>query len=369
MLFSISPKTEHSELFDRESELNKLQKAVLNDRLVVLDGLRRTGKTSLLKVFLNDTENFKAFIDCRHFVKGNIINSSEFDNALIESIEEEVETGKFKKILKSISSLTIKDIQVNFEKNRKKRNIASVLKKIDSTLNRKNMKFIVALDEAQNLRYYGRGGRSFLNLFAYTYDNLKNIVFILTGSEVGLLFDFLKLDNPDAPLFARYITEITLSRFSHEESIQFIKMGLKEIGASFNESELERVVTTLDGIVGYLTIFGYEVYKNGPYFETALKKAEAMAKGLVRKEIDNLLSRSINYGYALKAVAFGMERYSQIKKYIEANFGTIHDSTLSNILNGLIKQSFLDVFYSKAIKKYSIPDPIIHRFCTTMNLK
>ena len=125
----------------------------------------------------------------------------------------------------------------------------------------------------------------------------------------------------------------------------------------------------LDGIVGYLAIFGYEVYKNGPDFETALEKAGVMAKGLVKKEIDDLLARSINYGYALKAVAFGMERYSQIKKYIEANFGSIHDSTLSNILNGLVKQSFLEISFSKSIKSYSIPDPITRSFCVSMNLK
>ena len=117
--------------------------------------------------------------------------------------------------------------------------------------------------------------------------------------------------------------------------------GLNEIGVSFDELYPDKAVTFLYGTVGYLAIFGYEVYKNGSDFETALERAGAMAMGLVKKEIDDLLARSMNYGYALKAVAFGMGRYSQIKKYIEANFGSIHDSTLSNILNGLAKQSFL----------------------------
>ncbi|HON28364.1 MAG TPA: ATP-binding protein [Mesotoga infera] len=369
MFFSISPKTKRSELFDREREMNELKRATDNDRLIVLDGLRRTGKTSLLKVFLNDTENFKAFIDCRHFVRGNVIDSVEFNNALIDSIEKETKTGKFRKLLESISSMTIRDVQLSFEKSRRQRNLASVLKKLDTTLERKSVKFIVALDEAQNLRFYGKGGRDFLNLLAYTFDNLKNIIFILTGSEVGLLFDFLKLEDPDEPLYARYITEITLKRFSREESMQFLIAGLDEIGVNFNKSDLEKVITTLDGVVGYLAIFGYEVYKNGPDFETALERAGVMAKGLVKKEIDSLLARSINYGYALKAVAFGMERYSQIKKYIEANFGPIHDSTLSNILNGLVKQSFLEISFSKSMKSYSIPDPITSSFCASMNLK
>ena len=56
-----------SDLFNRESEYKKLEKDVQTGRIILLDGLRRIGKTSLLKVFLNENDYFNIMIDCRAF--------------------------------------------------------------------------------------------------------------------------------------------------------------------------------------------------------------------------------------------------------------------------------------------------------------
>jgi len=69
MLFSIAPKKKKSDLFNRESEYRKLEKDVQTGRIILLDGLRRIGKTSLLKVFLNENDYFNIMIDCRAFEK------------------------------------------------------------------------------------------------------------------------------------------------------------------------------------------------------------------------------------------------------------------------------------------------------------
>ncbi|WP_234394319.1 hypothetical protein [Thermococcus piezophilus] len=46
---------------------------------------------------------------------------------------------------------------------------------------------VIAFDEAQYLRF--GGATKYDGIIAYAVDNLKNLTFILTGSEVGLLFD------------------------------------------------------------------------------------------------------------------------------------------------------------------------------------
>ncbi|GEM_PF-4230378 len=74
------------------------------------------------------------------------------------------------------------------------------------------------------------------------------------------------------------------------------------------------------------------------------------------------------YGYVMEAVAFGMETYSTIKKYIESNFGSITDQTLSNNLLSLIKQGFLEYHYKESRKIYDIPDPVVKKVCTQMRL-
>lgn len=39
----------------------------------------------------------------------------------------------------------------------------------------------------------------FAKLIAYAYDHLANMVVILSGSQVGLLYDMLKVDDPAYP--------------------------------------------------------------------------------------------------------------------------------------------------------------------------
>ena len=50
---------------------------------------------------------------------------------------------------------------------------------------------MVAVDEAQELRKVN--WLRFDRLFAYAYDSLPNVRLVLTGSQFGLLYDFLGL--------------------------------------------------------------------------------------------------------------------------------------------------------------------------------
>ena len=82
MYFSLEPKVKREDLYDREEELKELEDALSNNRIILITGIRRIGKTSLLRVFLEEKKkesNPFVFIDCRSFTKGNIINK----NALV----------------------------------------------------------------------------------------------------------------------------------------------------------------------------------------------------------------------------------------------------------------------------------------------
>lgn len=47
MFFSLEPKTRREDLYDRENELNELERAFENGRIVLLTDTRRIGKTSI----------------------------------------------------------------------------------------------------------------------------------------------------------------------------------------------------------------------------------------------------------------------------------------------------------------------------------
>ncbi|MCD6238820.1 MAG: hypothetical protein J7K51_05795 [Thermotogae bacterium] len=124
----------------------------------------------------------------------------------------------------------------------------------------------------------------------------------------------------------------------------------------------------LDGIVGYLSIYSYMVYPPGNR-AGSLEKAAEMSYKLVKSEMKELIKRSRNYGYVLRAVAFGMETYSTIKEYAEIHFGRTTDPTLSNNLSSLAKQGFLEYHYKKSKKLYSIPDSVVKKICVQLKLK
>ncbi|WP_372914531.1 AAA family ATPase [Pyrococcus kukulkanii] len=208
----------------------------------------------------------------------------------------------------------------------------------------------IAFDEAQCLRF---SGLQYDGLIAYAIDNLPNVTFVLTGSEVGMLHDFLGLDNPKKPLFGRYAREIVLERFSRDKSIDFLIKGFSELSIDVSQDEIEDAVEKLDGIVGWLTMYGYLRGVRKLSHEEALSELLNMVRSLVRSK---------RYGIILKAVSLGNERWSEIKEFVESKTGRINDAKFSILLRNLVKYGYLD-----KIRKYRIQDPIvreiIRRYC------
>jgi len=75
-------------------------------------------------------------------------------------------------------------------------------------------RLVIALDEAQKLR--GPLSKEIKDAIAHSYDYNRNLTFILTGSEVGLLYDFIGIEDPKSPLYGRYYHEIKIERFNAE---------------------------------------------------------------------------------------------------------------------------------------------------------
>lgn len=65
MLFDPEPKTRREDLYDRENELKSLLTYLKKERLIIIYGVRRVGKTSLLKVALSEAAIPYAYIDIR----------------------------------------------------------------------------------------------------------------------------------------------------------------------------------------------------------------------------------------------------------------------------------------------------------------
>ena len=207
------------------------------------------------------------------------------------------------------------------------------------------------------MRFYGpRGGKELLAAIAYAYDSLEGLSFVFTGSEVGLLHDFLGLDDYSSPLYGRIYEEVEVKPFRRELSREFLRRGFDEVGMNVPEEEINTAVEELDGIPGWLVEFGFHYWKRGD-FERALDMTMRKARALIREELLELEKRSGRYSLILRAVAMGLASWSSIKDYVEAKAGPVTNARLSDLLRNLEKMGWV----TRKEGKYRIIDPVVEK--------
>ncbi|PLV56064.1 ATP-binding protein [Thermotoga sp. SG1] len=359
MLFSLTPKVRKEDLFDRERELKELEKLVETYPLVVVTGLRRVGKSSLVKVFLNEKKLPHITIDGRKLYEssGGNITSLHLSRFLAEELSRISRSQKLLNLLKRVRGISISGTSLQI--NPKEFSLSDLLEKLDEISKKRKTKTVIFFDEAQYFRYYGsRGGKDILALFAYCYDSLERVRFIVTGSEVGVLHDFLKLDSYDSPLHGRGIGFLTVRPFSFEQSVDFLIEGFKELEEKIN-FDPEEVVGEIDGIVGYLVLFGIK-YLEKKNKDEAIKEVFHTVKALFEKELDELKRRSERYPFVLRQIAKGINTWSALKNIFHAKGDFISDSRLYSILETLEKMAFVE----KTQNGYTIVDPVFKKILT-----
>ena len=209
--------------------------------------------------------------------------------------------------LKSLRGIKISALgtgfNIEFDWKRRSPSLTSLLERLDEYASERNTYFLIVIDEVQELRFLGGYNKlDFRQIMAYCYDNLRNIKFVLSGSEVGLLYDFLEFDNYTSPLYGRVRDEIVLSRFSKEDSIRFLEVGFNEVGMHPPMNILEEVVNVLNGTPGWLAFYGYKAVQNKRFdvLDRVLEEAIEMASG----ELNKIIMYGKLYKHILRAVAF-----------------------------------------------------------------
>jgi AAA+ ATPase superfamily predicted ATPase len=344
LLLDPNPKTRREDLYNREDELSELMKSV-SERITVIAAPRRMGKTSVLNIFLSSVNQPNLKIDGRElYVRG--VTTYNFLKAIGEGLDRI--TPFYRRVLDSfkIEGAFIEGLSLRFD--HKKTSPLDVMKRLNQFAKKEGKRFIIAVDEAQYLKF----GKRIDVLLAYCADNLPNLSFVLTGSEVGMLHDFLGIDDPKAPLFGRRMKTITLRRLGKEEAIDFLKKGLGEMRVAHDEKTLESAVQKLDGIAGWLTHFGYSYATENAQLATFVEKAVKMVDG----ELRELYKKSDRYRLMLSAIAKGFRKWSDIYKYVEVELGPISRSNFNYLLENLVKMNFVE----KLQGGYTIPDPMIN---------
>ena len=361
MLFDMRPKVGRHDLYGREAELASMLAALESATpLILLLGQRRIGKTSLLKTSLAEARRPYIYLDMRR------LDEEGYSKVVLYRLLSEEMTrlnSTWKKLgeaLKRVKGVQVAGTGIELDWSRTGLLLSSLFNSLDRWA--EGNKVVVAIDEAQLLGNMigGKGKIDFRSLIAYCYDNLRHVKFLLTGSEVGLLLDFVGADDPRNPLYGRGREEITLERFTREKSIGYLTAGFLECGAKADPNMFERATEKLDGIVGWLTLYGNlatsQEWSSGAM---ALESVMGSAKGMARSELESVFRRSKYYRMSLKSMGMGRTRWKDIKTDVSSWMGRpATDSQMARTLATLTKLSIVE----RKGEGYLIADPVIAEY-------
>ena len=353
MYFDPRPKTRKEDLYNREKELEQFSKTLSYASLIVITGLRRTGKTSFLNVALAEANQPYAILDLR----GLPYNPSYADVVRrLEGAFNQIEQKWFSKLseaLKHLKGVSIMGNTVSFDWSKTGVDLPELFGKVDTWASKNKKRFLLAFDEIQLVR----GDKRIPRLFAHIVDSYRNLTLVVTGSEIGLLFDFLGFENPSSPLYGRHFVQIQMGNFSASEAEEFLTLGFQQIRVAAPSEVIHYAVQNLDGVAGWLTLFGTRCLDEQSCSREMVDEVVSEGGKLARAEALKLATMSTRYGVILNFLAkVGSANWAQIKAVIEAKEKhSVTNSAVSNLLNTLVKIGLL----SKANGKYNIVDALL----------
>jgi len=353
MYFDPQPKVNRVDLFNRDAELKLFSDAVAYASLIVIIGPRRTGKTSFMNVALVESGFPHISLDLRGLSynpsRAEIVRKLEgafnrIDRKWLHALCNALTRVKGVKILGNAISLDWSKTGVD---------LTDLFDKINAWAMKQGTRFLAAFDEIQLIR----GDKQIPRLFAHIADADRYITLVVTGSEVGLLFDFLGFDDTESPLYGRHYTEIHMRNFDPREAEAYLVRGFQQIGVPAPKEVIHYAVEKLDGVVGWLTLFGAECRDCNACNRDLVDEVVHKGGKLARAEALKLTSLSRRYGVVLNFLAkVSMASWAQIKATLEARERrSLPNSTIAGTLDTLVKTSLI----TKSNGQYHVTDQLL----------
>lgn len=370
MYIEAAPKNDLGSLYNMEAEKRDLCRYIgQRQPLILITGLRRVGKTSLLRSVLSARAKHHIFMDLRSIGGKQNISKSDIANALQNGMQQFLDLQRSRKeklesMLRTVRGITFPGgagIQFGFgDKN--SLDIWGLFERLDRWAGDNNTTIVVAVDEAQEFRKSAHVDMA--GIFAAVYDNCRNTVLILTGSEVGVFYDFLAMDDPKSPLFGRSSKEIRVDPLTHGQGVEFLKRGLAQHKIKkIDHSVLSHAVKELGGITGWLNDFGLACVANKRADRRFVGSVKRTGSAMARQEFDGFLAGRRAAG-RYSAIMDGLYQeglgWAQLKKSLENRTGeTVNSRNFSTLLETLQKFGFV----AKDGGTYRITDPMLrHSF-------
>jgi len=338
LLFDPRPKARREDLYDFDEELERFVKA-LGEPMILVSGLRRTGKTSLILTSLSVSGAPFIYFDLREGARSYADLYKLVSRGFTEFVKRwSGLRSRFLEALSRVRGVSIAGVEVSFSWSPRKRPLLSeLLDAVNDFAERIGSRIAVVFDELQSVR--GSMGVALQSALAHSYDFNKSVTLVLAGSEMGVLYSILQ--NPESPLYGRAYVEVRTRKLSYSEAVDFLTKGFEEAGATVSRGEVEEAVRELDGIIGWLAYYGYLRSRGMGSVEQVVREAIALAK----KELEAfLLTRvSSRYRAVLRALAQGVREWGELKRELERlEKREVSDRVVHDVLVELKRHSIVD---------------------------
>ncbi len=351
------------QLFGRKKDLQQLEELInKKSSLIIITGLRRVGKSSLLRCIQKKYDN-SVFINAWNMGAVSSPNREQILDLFRVHIQEFFVKHKNKKeqlkeFLQSITELGF-DLpygggHITFkDKNISESTIISIFHSLNNWAENQNKSVLLIIDEVQDLAY--ADGIDLRKILSSLLTN-KNLIIILTGSEIGTFQNFMKDNDADASFFGRYPHVIHIGPFSRNESSEFLLTAFanEKIGISRtipSDPIVERAINELGGIVGWLAYFGLDCVAKQKISEESLNKTKEYATKLVEKEFKHFIESNGNdSNYEII-----MTELAKLSKYNFVEF--IKKFGLHEHLEKLIRSDFIRKESDEEV--YNFSDPLV----------
>ncbi|MGC8597308.1 MAG: AAA family ATPase, partial [Thermocladium sp.] len=110
----------------------------------------------------------------------------------------------------------------------------------------------------------------------------------------------MRFDDPGSPLYGRAYSEVKLSPLPREKAKEFLARGFEQEKMVLDEKIIEDAIENLDGVIGWLTYFGYSLVTGGLSVEKIYEKASMLAIDELKKNLKLYSSGEPRYREALK---------------------------------------------------------------------
>ncbi len=346
-LFDLFPKEDRRAIYGRDAELATLVRLINERRWTVILGPRMVGKTSLAKAASHQSRRPTVYVNL-----WGARGTGGLLNALVAGLSANKPLlRRLRSALRRVTGVTVMGSGLTLHPSPRP---LSTTEEVVRVVGEEARASVIILDEVQEL---GPAAPAFLKLLGRIFNSQLEVTFLFTGSYFGILRTLLE-PAADSPLFGRSPARLELSPFDRTTSIGFLERGFREYRIGADRDELGSVVErSLDGMPGWLTLFGNNVAVGRMSIEEAERATLREGQRVARSELIHFLEPrdTETYWPALRLLT-SAATWTEVREAIGSRDGSpANDNTVRNVLRALRDANLV----SETDHQYQIRDPMV----------